>query len=314
MLSIDSLRHFRLFATAILALFAACDSGGKADVDASAAPDGAVQVTDDAGRTVRLDAPARRIVSLVPSATETLLALGAGDRLVGRTDYDIQPEVASVASVGGGIDPSLEKLAALRPDLVIGWETEGRPELRDQLEKQLGVPVLSVSVQDTADVYRTIGRLGTLTGRARQGDSVAAAVRAELDAVRASVAGLPRPTVFWMVQNDPPMTAGKGTFVTELIEIAGGSNVFADARGLWPSVSLEEIVRRQPEVVIVPVLEGRTGRVDDLMDAVGWRELRATARDRVHAVPTEEVNRPGPGLGKAARIVRDVIHPEAGGR
>ncbi|HEU0052747.1 MAG TPA: cobalamin-binding protein [Longimicrobium sp.] len=297
---------------ALALLLAAC-GGAKPSDDARAAADSAVAATDDAGREIRLARPAARIVSLVPSATETLVALGARETVVGRTDYDEAPEVAAVPSVGGGLDPSLEKLAALRPDLVIGWETVGRPELRDRLEA-LGIPVFAMATQDTADVFRGIASLGRLTGRGRAADSLAAAVRAELDAVRASVAGKPRPSVFWLVQTDPPMTAGRATFVSELVEVAGGRNAFGDLEALWPNVSMEEIVRRQPDVLIVPVVEARTARVEELRALPGWRELRAMREGRARSVDAELVNRPGPSIGKAARAVAEAIHASAAPR
>lgn len=290
--------------------FAACGEGAAPRRDAAAPPaEGSVSRTDDGGRAVRLARPARRIVSLVPSATETLVALGARDRMVGRTDFDAGLGVDSLPSVGGGLDPSLERLAALRPDLVIGWETDGRAELRDRLVA-LGIPVFSVATEDTADVFRSIANLGALTGEARAADSLAASIRAELDAVRASVAGKARPSVFYLVWNDPPMTAGPRTFVAELIGVAGGQTVFPDVEALWPQVAMEEIVRRQPDVVVVPVGEAGAAKVEELRAASGWRELSAFREGRAVTVPTEVLNRPGPKIGEAARLLARAIHPE----
>jgi iron complex transport system substrate-binding protein len=296
------------------ALLAGC--GGRADGgarEASASPDSAVSVVDDAGRAVRLAHPARRIVALVPAVTETVLAIGAGDRLVGRTDYDKGPMVERLPSVGGGLDPSIEKLVALHPDLVVGWETSGRTELRDRLAA-LGIPVFSMKIEDTTDVFRSVRNLGTLTGRASSAASVSRTIRGELDAIRASVASAPRPSVFFLVWNDPPMTAGAKTFVSQVIEIAGGRNVFADQAALWPNVSMEEIVRRQPDFVLVPVGERGMVRVEAMRSAVGWRELRALQQGRGVGVPSQVVNQPGPHLAEAARAIRDAIHPELKGR
>jgi iron complex transport system substrate-binding protein len=294
-------------------LLAACGAGDEAArASATAAPaDSAVTVTDDAGRAVRLPRPARRVVSLVPSATGMLLAIGAGGRLVGRTDFDRGPGVDALPSVGGGIDPSLEAMLALRPELVLSWERSGDARLRTQIE-ELGIPVFSVEVNDTADVFRTVRSLGTLTGHARGADSVAAALRRELAEVRASVAGRPEPTVFFLVWNDPPMTAGPGTFISQLLGVAGGRNVFADMREDWPGVSLEEIVRRQPDYLVLP--QGEKGGAHDLellRAAPGWRELRAMREGRVVTLPADLMNRPGPELGEAARRLRDGLHPAA---
>jgi iron complex transport system substrate-binding protein len=296
--------------TLLATLAAACgEREGARAAPPPAAADSSISLRDDAGRTARVAGPARRIIALVPSVTETVVALGAADRLVGRTDFDHGPAVDRLPSIGGGLDPSVETLVALRPDLVLGWETTGRPELRDRLTA-LGIPVFSIKTEDTTDVFRAVRNLGRLTGRAGAADSLAASLRAELAAVRASVAGASRPTVFYMAWNDPPLTAGPRTFISQVIEVAGGRNVFADATALWPTVSLEEIVRRQPEVVVVPVGEQGSKRVEELRRAAGWRELRALQGGRGVVVPAEVVNQPGPRLGEAARAMRDAIHPE----
>jgi len=302
----------RLHAAAILAatLAAGCgERGGARPPPPPASADSSVSLLDDAGRTVTLPHPARRIVALVPSVTETVVALGAADRLVGRTDFDHGPAVDRLPSIGGGLDPSVETLVSLRPDLVLGWETTGRPELRDRLTA-LGIPVFSIKTEDTTDVFRAVRNVGRLTGRTRAADSLAASLRGELEAVRASVAGAARPTVFYMAWNDPPLTAGPKTFVSQVIEVAGGRNVFADQAALWPTVSIEEIVRRQPEFVVVPRGEQGAERVEAMKRAPGWRELRALREGRGVMVPAEVVNQPGPRLGEAARAMRDAIHPE----
>jgi iron complex transport system substrate-binding protein len=286
------------------ALLAACGS------DAAPGPrsNAAVQAADHAGDTLRLPAPARRIVSLVPSVTETLIAIGAGDRLVARTDYDRGPGLDTLPSLGGGLDPSLEALVALRPDLVVGWDASGANPLRQRLAA-LGIPFFPVRLTDTTDVFRAFGALGALTGRAAAADSVAAEVRAEIRAVRASVAGRPPRSVFFLVSDDPPMTAGPRTFIVQLIHAAGGRSVFDDAPGDWPQVSLEELVRRQPDVVLLPAWEGSGDRARALAARPGWRELSAAREGRIRTLPADEVNRPGPGIGRTARLLRDAIHP-----
>ncbi|MBD0320684.1 MAG: ABC transporter substrate-binding protein, partial [Gemmatimonadetes bacterium] len=188
------------------ALCAGCGSGPERAA-AAAAADSAVVVRDDAGAELRLPRTARRIVSLVPSATESLLAMGAGGRVVGRSDLERSPRVASIPSVGGGVNPSLEAVVALRPDLVIAWGADESPTVRPRLEA-LGIPVLVLQGRDTSHVFRSIARLGAITGMRRSADSLSAAIRAGLDSVRAEVAGLPRRTVFYVVWHDPPVTVG----------------------------------------------------------------------------------------------------------
>lgn len=307
----SAIPRLRLAARALLAaaLLAGCGDRGAAGARPAAPADSVISLVDDAGRTITLPHPARRIIALVPSVTETVVALGAADRLAARTDFDKGPAVDRLPSIGGGLDPSVETLVALKPDLVLGWETSGRPELRDRLTA-LGIPVFSVKTEDTTDVFRAIRNVGRLTGRSAAADSLATSLRKELDEVRASVAGAARPSVFYMAWNDPPLTAGPKTFISQVIEIAGGRNAFADATALWPTVSIEEIVRRQPEYVVVPVGEEGSAKAAELSRAAGWRELRALQQGRGVQVPADVVNQPGPKLAQAARAMRDAIHPE----
>jgi iron complex transport system substrate-binding protein len=298
-------------AAALAALLAlcACGGGGRRD-SASASP---IAVVDDAGDTLRLAKPAMRIVSLAPNATETLVAIGALPQLVGRSDYDVGLGVDSVASVGGALDPSLERLVALRPDLVIGWHSAGANPVRDRL-REMGIAFLAVRTTDTTDIYRTIGVLGRVAGRDASADSVAAAVRSQLAAVRASVAGRPPRSAFYVVGEEPLMTAGPTTFTVQLMEIAGGRTAFPDATGQPQYVSMEELVRRQPEVILLPVGDAGEARVAELAARPGWRELDAFRAGRVIALPADRVNRMGPGIGETARRFRDALHPDLAGR
>ncbi|MGH7458462.1 MAG: ABC transporter substrate-binding protein [Longimicrobiaceae bacterium] len=271
-----------------------------------------VSVTDDAGRTVSLPRPARRVISLVPSVTDLVVALGGANRLAARTDYDSDPRLATLPSVGGGLDPSLEVIASLGPDLVVAWR-ERTPKLAPRLE-ELGVPVLLLNTQDTAGVFANIDRLGTLLDRTEEAGSLATSIRAELDSVRRSVDGRPRRSVLYLVATDPPMTAGAETFPLQLVSVAGGESVFPELRHGWPRVSLEAVVRRDPELILLPLTEGGEGAAAGLRGRAGWREVPAVHAGRIRVLPTEVVNRPGPGLGAAARLIRNAIHPEAGGR
>lgn len=288
---------YRLYAALILA---ACSPG--ADDARSPATSAPIEVVDDAGLTVRLDAPARRIVSLVPSATEVLVAIGAADAVVGRTRYDVAPEVSHVPSVGGGLDPSIESLIALRPDLVIAWESDGRETLRARLTA-VGVPVFALRTQDTTDILRGIATLGRITGRDSAATTIASAVRDTLDAIRREVAGRERPSALYVVHHDPPMTAGPGTFIGQLIALAGARPVFGDIDQLWPAISMEAIVQRDPDILIVPVSDSTTGALARFRQMAGWRELRAVRNGRVVEVPGDLMSRPGPGIAQAARVL-----------
>jgi iron complex transport system substrate-binding protein len=289
----------------LLALLAAC----RAAPARPAAGDSAIVLTDDAGRELHLPRPARRVISLIPSITETIIALGAADRIVGRTRYDTARAIAARPLVGGTIDPSIETIAALEPDVVITWAPDARGAQAEALTRA-GLATFTLRTEDTTDVFSGIARLGRLLGRETAADSLARAVRAGLDTVARSVAGRPRPSVFYVVYNDPPMTAGPYTFIGQLITIAGGRSIFADVPANWPTVSLEEIVRRNPDVVVLPEGERRGDTLARLRELPGWRDLEAVRAGRVIRVPADLVNRPGPALARAARLLRDGLHPE----
>ena len=159
----------------LLLLLVACQGGGK-DVPAGSA---SIALTDDAGHAVHLAGPAQRVVSLVPSVTETIIALGAGNRIVGRSEYDRDSSLAAVPLIGRGLSPSIEAIIALRPDLVVVWASDKRGDLRGQLEKA-GVPVFAFEVQDTADAFRVVAVMGTVLGRQSTADSLLTALRASL--------------------------------------------------------------------------------------------------------------------------------------
>ncbi|HEX5580814.1 MAG TPA: helical backbone metal receptor, partial [Gemmatimonadaceae bacterium] len=223
-------------------------------------------------------------------------------QIVGRTRYDDAPEVQHLPSVGGGLDPSLEALAALRPELVLAWELTPGAGTRGQVEA-LGVPTFALQTPDTTTLFRTVERLGHLTGRDSGAAALAARLRAELDSVRRMADAAPRRRVFYVVSTSPAMTAGPDTFVGQLLSLAGGDNIFPEAGAGWPTVSLEEIVRRDPELIVLPVGEDPTNSLAELRARPGWREIPAVRDGRVVTVPAGVVNRPGPRVGEAARML-----------
>ena len=308
----------RVLVSLWVAVLAACGAPGVAERDRRAAVSDssvaqparslAVELVDDAGRIVRLPRPATRVVSLIPSATESLLAIGAGPLLVGRTRFDVAPEVQQLPVVGGTVDPSIEAIVALRPDLVVSWESDKRQQFRERLE-HLGVPIFMLRTQDTSDVYRALRNLGALTGRDRDAALTAERLRTELESVRVSVAAQARPRVLYVVFNDPPMTAGPNTFIGQLVELAGGASIFADATTNWPNVPMEEIVRRDPDLVIVPVGEFKGQALNRLRVMPGWRTLRAVREGHMVRVPANLLSRPSPNMGEAARVLRAAMFP-----
>ena len=256
------------------------------------------------------DRPARRVISLVPSVTQVIVALGAGDRLVARTQYDTQAELASLPSIGAGATPNLEAMARLEPDLVVTWAKLTPAGVRDRLS-QLGIRTYTRDIRTIADVMGVVRDMGDALGMLARADSLTRAIRAELDAVSRSVSDLHPPSVFVLLWDDPPMTTGPGTFIDEALGIAGGVNVFADAREPWPQVSLEELVVRDPDIIVV--VQSRDAPIDTerLGRAPGWRELRAVRSGRLVSIDPELLGRPGPAIGAATRRLAELLHPDA---
>ena len=267
--------------------------------------DAAPGFEDAEGRPVTLAAlPARRIVSTMQSATEWLVLLGEGRRLVARTDFDRQPELAALPSIGGGLDPSPEAIAALTPDVILGWRNRASADLEQAL-KPFHIPVLSFETTDTGDMFRNLTRLGVLVDRPERADSLATALRTRLERVRrdACVTGPTRaPTVLLVLWTDPPMTAGGGTWMTTLLETACLRNVFADLTTPWPTVSLEAITARQPDWILTS--RGQPGqRLAELRAKPGWRDLTAVRAGRVLEIPGDLFARAGPTMADAAEAI-----------
>jgi iron complex transport system substrate-binding protein len=265
----------------------------------------AIVVRDDAAREVRLAAPARRVVSLMPTVTDLLIALRVHDRLVARTEFDTDSSIAHLPSLGGGLTPSVEWLAAQKPDLVISWPDQGSRSLVNQLAR-VQVPVYSARSESIEDTYRILKQIGELLDISAQSDSLAHAIRTGLDSVRSSVVNQAPVKVAYVVGVDPPMIAAAGTFIDELITIAGGQNIFTDLN-LWPQVNLEDLLQRDPDVVIL----ADTNTEDplrSLLRLAGWRELRAVKDKRVFRVSPYFFNRSGPTMPRAAAELAEFFH------
>ena len=248
----------------------------------------------------------RRVVSLVPSVTELIVALGAGHRLVGRTRFDTDPRLAELPSVGGTADPSIEAIVALEPDLVLMWRDSTAPRVAGALDRT-GIPVHGVSTWTLPDLRATIADLGRLFAVARAADSLVQTIDDSLAAVRASAAGARRVRVLYLLSERPLMTIGAGTFIDEVIDIAGGQNIFHDRRDAWPIVNMEEVLRRDPEVIIVPAYGDDPRPADRLSRAAGWELTTAARSGRVLSVPADLFDRPGPRIVVAARTLATML-------
>ncbi len=275
---------------ALVVVLGACS--GRSESSRTARGPTSIRVVDAAGTVHVLPRPARRVVSLVPSATLTLADLGARSVLVGRTDYDTTAWERSLPSVGGGLDPSIEAIVALHPDLVVFFAGSEDPQTPARLA-QLGIPHLAVRPDRISEIKRMIELLGRVTGHEARADSLVRAVDRGLDQVRREVAGLPRPRVAYVLGGTPPWVAGPRTYIDELITIAGGRNAFEDLDAPYAAVSPEELVARHIDLVLV----SRSTAYD--------RSL--TPRARV-AVVGGALELPGPDVVAAASDLARLIH------
>jgi ABC-type Fe3+-hydroxamate transport system substrate-binding protein len=243
----------------------------------------------------------RRIVSLNPTTTELLYAIGAGPRLVGRSRAcDYPPAAADVPDLGDGFPPVVEAVAGVSPDLVVLYHSTGNAAAAGRLG-QLGIPVLRLRTDRLTDVARAARVLGRATGAGNAGDSVAAALEAELARARATSSrgrgeGIPVLLLAW---DQPAIALGRGSFASELVELAGGRNLFADVAAASAPVSLEAIAAREPAVAILVGSE-----MPGLEHRPAWRALPAVREGRVVRLIESSSNRPSPRAPQAVRSLR----------
>ena len=265
-------------------------------------------------------ASALRIVSTAPSITETLYALGLGDRVVGVTTYcHYPPEAMKKPKIGSYTQPDLEVIASLRPDLVVIQRNPVR--LAERLSA-LHLNVIEVSHDSLAQISQAVDRIGGAAGVPVRARALNASIRAQLDDVRRRTAKFPRRRVLFVVGRTPGMlenivTMSRGSYLNELIEIAGGINIFADARTSYPKVSMEEVLARAPDVIIDMGDMGQTVGVTEEQKraaAALWNRypsLPAVKQGRVYGVASDVFVIPGPRVTEAAREFAGMIHPEA---
>lgn len=253
-----------------------------------------IAVQDDTGREVRLKAPARRIVSLAPHATENLYAAGAGERLVAAVDYSDYPEAARrLPRVGGYSRIDLEAVLALKPDLVVAWQS-GNPPAQVEKLRSFGLPVFMTQPNRMEDVAGQIERLGRLAGTDAAARATAEAFRARLAALREANAGKPPVRVFYQVWKTPLTTIGGPQIISSAIRLCGGDNIFGHLEQLAPTVSLEAVLAADPEAIVASGMdESRPQWLDDWLK---WPRLTAVKRGNLFHVPPELLQRHTPRL------------------
>ncbi|MDI6894760.1 MAG: cobalamin-binding protein [Bacillota bacterium] len=303
-----------LLLAAVMAVSVAAGCAGKKPEAGPAQPAPfPLTITDGTGRQVTVPAQPQRIISLAPSCTETVFALGLGSKVVGVDKFsNYPPEAQTLEKVGGFSDPSVEKIAALKPELILG--TSMHKKVLPQLEA-LGIPVVLLDPKDVDGVLADIQTVGRLTGATEAAGKLASDVRNRItrvkDKIDASVPGDQRPWVYYEVYSEPIMTVGPHTLIHQLIELAGGRNIAYDAQTDYPEFSSEAVIQRNPAVIIFPSFHGSASlTVDKLKARPGWAAIAAVKNGRVHAIDADIISRPGPRIADAVEELARIIHPD----
>lgn len=268
-------------------------------------PRGTRSVRDDLGRDVRLDRAPRRIVSLAPSLTEMLYAVGAGAQVVGVTSYcDYPPEVSQKTVVGDLVTPNIERILSLKPDLVL-ISVEGNSQRTFSSLEQLGVRLFVSNPRDIEGVYKSMRDIGALLGEEKRTKSILDSLHAEEGRLR-DLRGTGRPSVLMLLSLQPLMAAGNSTFIDEVITLAGGRNAAEALRGSYPTLNRELLLRMNPDIVLYPDDMG----VDETQVRRGfpeWRDLDAMKRGAVYRINADLFLRPGPRVFMAAAQLQEML-------
>lgn len=263
---------------------------------------------DFQNRSVTVPVRPERMVSIGPSITAFLFALGAGPRVVGVDDFSDEPAEAATREHVGGIKVNFEKVVALKPDLVLSVKfSDGT------IEKLAGagLMVLVVDPQTTGDVARTAILLGRAVGS--DGDAMARDIQKRVDDVRSKTSSVAtKPRVYHEIDASDPtkiFTVGPGSYIQDLIEIAGGQNIAARAASAYPQLSAEEILRSDPEIIVLAAAD-YSAKPEQVAARAGWSVLSAVKNKRIVTIAPNLINRPGPRVGEAAEAYARLVHPE----
>ena len=266
--------------------------------------------SDSLGRKIVLKEPPSRIVSLAPSLTEILYYLGLGDRVVGVTQFSYYPpEAASKPQIGSYDDLNVEKIISLDPDLILGTKDGNKPQVIELLD-HAGIPAYIVNPRNIREVITTVTDVGRICGVTEKAEKAAAELNRRVDRIQDNVKSLNTPLVFLQINVQPIMTVNRNTFHHDLIHLAGGKNIAADNSLTYPRISIEEVLRVKPEIILISSMERRGMFEQARQGWLQWNFIPAVINHRVHLIDSDLIDRPSPriidGLEKMARL----IHPE----
>ncbi len=268
-------------------------------------------VTDDRGEDIEFEQAPETIVSLIPSNTEIVFALGAGEQLVGVTDFDNYPEAAQdIERVSDSVEFNAEKIIQLDPDVVLAYSTGEAPPALSQLE-DADIPVFVIQSATSFDeVYGDIEQIASVLAKEDQGAEVIEGIQTQIEDVQERLAAVDeQKEVYVEISPSPEIyTTGKSTFMQEILDHANVTNVFEDLEG-WPNISEEEVITRDPEIILTTVsyVEDAVG---DIEARDSWSAVEAIENGEVHFIDSDITSRPGPRIGEAVQLVAETVYPE----
>ncbi|WP_416318250.1 ABC transporter substrate-binding protein [Thermoanaerobacterium thermosaccharolyticum] len=266
-----------------------------------------LKITDFMGRQVTIKKEPKRIVSLSPSTTELIYAIGAGKDVVGVTNYDnYPPEVKSVAKVGGYEGPNIEAILAQKPDIVFASNLSGKDQM-ETLQKS-GIPVVVLEAQNINQIYDSIKILGEIIGNVEKGNEIINKMKDKIKEINYKVKDLPKVNVFYVVDTNGNWTAGKGTFIDELITLAGGNNVASDANG-WAQYSMEKLMQKNPDVIIT---SQHATNANNIKNMPGYKDTKAAKDGKIFIISNDDIiTKPSNRIVLGLEEIAKDLHPEA---
>jgi iron complex transport system substrate-binding protein len=263
---------------------------------------------DDTGRRVYLAKAPSRIISLAPSVTEMLFAIGAGAQVVGVTQFcDYPPEATQKHKVGYA-NPNLESLVALQPDLIVAPQEFLKPDLIGKLE-QLKIPVFILADRMVEDIFSHIQTLGRMLDHTTEATALGMDLRQQIARIKTRTQSAAPVRVLYVLNSEPLITVGPGSFIDQLIGLAGGINVAAKSATAYPRLSMEVVLQENPDILVFPIGKAEGISESEQQSWRKWSTLTAVKQNNLRQIPADLLNRPGPRIGKALELLADLFHP-----
>jgi len=265
---------------------------------------------DDLGRKLFLAKAPTRVVSLAPSITEILFAIGLTDEIVGVTEFCDYPPAARQKPKIGYAQPNIEGILLLKPDLVLAPRAFLRAELLAKLE-QLKIPTFIVDPESFEEIPSRIQTVGRILNRSSAADTVAMAMRQRIAAIRSKMEAVKQVRVLYVLNSQPLITVGPGSYIDQVISVAGGINIASKATVPYPHLNMESVLKEDPEIIVFPIGKAEGIPVSEQQQWLQWTSLSAVKQGRLQQIPADVLNRPGPRIVEGLEALARIIHPEA---